>query len=277
MNMKRFLRNKVSCVGLVFVTIVICMGLFSPWLAPHDPLKHNMANRFADPSWQHVGGTDRYGRDVFSRTIWGARVSLLVGFSAVILGVGAGTILGMIAGFKKGRIGSGIMWLTDVFLSFPSLVLAIIVVVAFGANTRTVVFSIGLAFVPRCIRLSRASTLAVSEQMYVEASKAVGQSDLKIIWKHILPNISGEVIVMSTLWIATAIRLEASLSFLGLGTQPPTPSWGMMVRAGTEHFIQSPLLCLVPGMGIFMATMGFNMIGDALRDNLDPKLRGQLG
>jgi len=156
------------------------------------------------------------------------------------------------------------------------MILAIIVVVAFGANTQNLVLAIGLAFMPRYIRLSRACTLSVSEQTYVEASKAIGQSDFRIIRKHIFPNILGEIVVMSTLWIATAIRLEASLSFLGLGTQPPTPSWGMMVREGTAHFIQAPWLCIVPGMGIFLATMGFNMIGDGMRDILDPKLRGRL-
>lgn len=275
--MKRFLKNKVSCVGFLFVIIVMSMAVFSPWISPYDPLKHNIANRFANPSWQHLGGTDRYGRDILSRTIWGSRASLSVGFFAVLLGAGVGTGAGIIAGSKKGWVGGVVMWLTDIFLSFPSMVLAIIVVVAFGASTRNVIFAIGLAFIPRYIRLARASTLSVTEQVYVEASKAIGQSDLRIIWKHILPNILGEIIIMSTLWIATAIRLEASLSFLGLGTQPPTPSWGMMVREGTGFFIRAPWLCMIPGMGIFLATMGFNMIGDALRDTLDPKMRGQLG
>jgi len=275
-EIKRFLRNKVSFIGLFLVIIVILLGIFSPWIAPYDPLEHQVINRFADPSWQHWGGTDRYGRDILSRTIWGSRVSLSVGFLATIFGAIGGTVLGLIAGYNKGWISNVIMWLTDVFMSFPTMVLAIIVVVAFGAGTGNVILAIGLAFTPRYIRLARASTLAVAEQVYVEASRATGRSNWGIVSKHIFPNVAGEIIVMSTLWIATAIRLEASLSFLGLGTQPPTPSWGMMIKEGMFHFIQAPWLSLVPGAGIFCATMGFNMLGDGMRDALDPKLRGRL-
>lgn len=276
MEIKRFLRNRVSFVGFLLVMLVIFMGISAPWISPYDPLKHNVVQRFADPSWQHLGGTDRYGRDIFSRTIWGARASLSVGFLATILGAIGGTVLGLIAGYGRGRVSSFIMWLTDVFMSFPTMVLAIIVVVAFGAGTRNVILAIGLAFTPRFIRLARGSTLSVAEQVYVEASKGVGRSSWGIVLKHILPNVAGEIIVMSTLWIATAIRLEASLSFLGLGTQPPTPSWGMMIKEGMLHFIEAPWLSLIPGAGIFCATMGFNMLGDGMRDALDPKLRGRL-
>jgi peptide/nickel transport system permease protein len=275
-EIRRFLKNRVSLVGFVLVIMVIFAGICAPWISPYDPLKHNVVNRFADPSWQHVGGTDRYGRDIFSRTIWGSRVSLSVGFLATILGAIGGTMLGLIAGYSKGRASNLIMWLTDVFMSFPTMVLAIIVVVAFGAGTRNVILAIGLAFTPRFIRLARGSTLSVAEHVYVEASKATGRSDWGIVLKHVLPNVAGEIVIMSTLWIATAIRLEASLSFLGLGTQPPTPSWGMMIKEGMFHFIQAPWLSLVPGAGIFCATMGFNMLGDGMRDALDPKLRGRL-
>lgn len=276
MEIKRFLRNKISFVGFLLVILVIFLAVFAPWISPYDPLKHNVVNRFADPSWHHFGGTDRYGRDIFSRTIWGSRVSLAVGFLATILGATGGTFLGLIAGYSKGKVSNVIMWLTDVFMSFPTMVLAIIVVVAFGAGTGNVILAVGLAFTPRYIRLARGSTLSVAEQVYVEASKATGRSDWGIVLKHVLPNIVGEIIIMSTLWIATAIRLEASLSFLGLGTQPPTPSWGMMIKEGMFHFIQAPWLSLVPGAGIFCATMGFNMLGDGMRDALDPKLRGRL-
>lgn len=276
MRIRTLLKNKVSFTGLVLVVLVILIGIFSSWISPYDPLKHDVVNRFADPSWHHLGGTDRFGRDIFSRTIWGARVSLSVGFLATILGATGGTVLGLIAGYSKGRVSRVIMWLTDVFMSFPTMVLAIIVVVAFGPGTGNVILAIGLAFTPRFIRLARGSTLSIAEQVYVEASKAVGRSSWGIVLKHILPNVAGEIIVMSTLWIATAIRLEASLSFLGLGTQPPTPSWGMMIKEGMFHFIQAPWLSLVPGAGIFCATMGFNMLGDGMRDALDPKLRGRL-
>ena len=276
MAIKRLLKNKVSVVGLLLVILVISIGILSPWISPHDPLKHNIINRFSGPSWQNIGGTDRFGRDIFSRTIWGARVSLTIGFLSIIFAGVLGTALGIVAGYSKGFISKAIIWLTDVFMSFPTMVLAIIVVVAFGAGTRNVILAIGFAFMARYVRLARAATLSVSEQVYLEASRAIGQTNCRIILKHILPNIAGDIIVMSTLWIATAIRLEASLSFLGLGTQPPTASWGMMIKEGMTYLIQAPWLSLVPGAGIFCATMGFNMLGDGMRDALDPKLRGRL-
>jgi peptide/nickel transport system permease protein len=275
-EIRRLLKNKVSLVGFILVVIVLLVGIFSPWISPHNPYKQNIVKRFQNPSLHYLGGTDRYGRDIFSRTLWGSRVSLSIGFSATLLGALLGTILGLIAGYFKGRVSRAIMWLTDVFMSFPTMVLAIIVVVAFSPGTQNVILAIGLAFTPRFIRLARASTLSVSEQVYIEASKATGQSNIGIISKHILPNIAGDIIIMSTLWIATAIRLEASLSFLGLGTQPPTPTWGNMIREGMLYFMSAPWLSLVPGAGIFFATIGFNMLGDGIRDALDPKLRGRL-
>jgi len=273
---QRFLKNKVSCIGLILVILVILVGILSPLISPHDPYKQRIIKRFSKPSLQFPGGTDRYGRDIFSRTLWGARVSLSVGFTATFLGAVLGTFMGLVAGYSKGRISNAIMWLTDVFMSFPTMVLAIIVVVAFGPGIRNVILAIALAFTPRFIRLARASTLSVSEQVFIEASRASGQSDMGIVAKHVLPNIAGEIIIMSTLWIATAIRLEASLSFLGLGTQPPIPSWGNMIREGMLYFMRAPWLSLVPGTGIFFTVIGFNMLGDGMRDALDPKLRGRL-
>ena len=256
--------------------VALLLAIFSPYISTHDPMKQNIIKRFAKPSWEYFGGTDGYGRDIFSRTIYGSRISLSVGFAATFLGAMLGTILGLIAGYNKGWVGIGIVWLTDVFMSFPTMVLAIIVVVAFGPGTQNVILAIGLAFTPRFIRLARASTLSVSEQVFIEASRATGQPSFGIIRKHIFPNIAGDIIVMSTLWIATAIRLEASLSFLGLGTQPPTPSWGNMIREGMLYFMHAPWLSLIPGAGIFFAVIGFNMLGDGIRDVLDPKLRGRL-
>ena len=276
MEIRRLLKNKVSLLGFILVALAILTAVLAPWVSPHDPLKQNIIKRFSQPSGQFLGGTDRYGRDIFSRTLWGARVSLAVGFSATLLGALLGTFLGLLAGYTRGRLSQAIMWLTDVFMSFPTMVLAIIVVVAFGPGAQNVVLAIGIAFTPRFIRLARASTLSVAEQVYIESSRATGQSDIGIIAKHILPNIAGDIIVMSTLWIATAIRLEASLSFLGLGTQPPTASWGNMIREGMLYFMRAPWLSLIPGAGIFFAVIGFNMLGDGMRDSLDPKLRGRL-
>ncbi|KPK92655.1 MAG: hypothetical protein AMJ94_04605 [Deltaproteobacteria bacterium SM23_61] len=276
MEIQRFVKNKVSLFGFLLVILALSTAFFAPLIAPYDPLKQNIVKRFAEPSREYLGGTDRFGRDIFSRTVYGSRISLAVGFSATLLGALLGTTLGLIAGYNKGRLSRAIVWLTDVFMSFPTMVLAIIVVVAFGPGTQNVILAIGLAFTPRFIRLARASTLSVSEQVFIEASRATGQPSFGIIRKHILPNIAGDIIVMSTLWIATAIRLEASLSFLGLGTQPPTPSWGNMIREGMLYFMRAPWLSLVPGAGIFLAVIGFNMMGDGMRDVLDPKLRGRL-
>ena len=276
MELKRFLKNKVSFFGFILVIFTLLLAILSPYISTHDPMTQNIIKRFTKPSWEYLGGTDRFGRDIFSRTVYGSRISLTVGFAATFLGAMLGTILGLIAGYGKGMVSKGIVWLTDVFMSFPTMVLAIIVVVAFGPGTQNVIIAIGLAFTPRFIRLARASTLSISEQVFIEASRATGQSSLGIIRRHILPNIAGDIIVMSTLWIATAIRLEASLSFLGLGTQPPTPSWGNMIREGMLYFMRAPWLSLIPGAGIFCAVIGFNMLGDGIRDVLDPKLRGRL-
>lgn len=273
MKIKLLSKNKVSFIGFLFAITVICLAIFSPLISPYDPIEHNMGNRFASPSLQHIAGTDRFGRDVLSRMIWGSRTSLSIGFLATLLGSTSGTFLGLIAGYSRGTVGSGIMWLADVMLSFPTMVVAVIVVVALGFGTANVIIAIGVAFMPRYIRLARACTLSVAAKEYIEGSKAIGLSDWRIILKHVLPNVAGELIIMSTLWIATAIRLEASLSFLGLGAQPPTPSWGMMVKEGTVFFLHAPWLSLVPGGGIFLATMGFNMLGDGLRDALDPKIQ----
>ena len=205
--LKNLFRNKVNIIGYVFIIMVLSMALFSPWIAPYDPIKHDIINRYAEPSWEHFAGTDEYGRDVFSRTIYGARISLAIGLSATALAAIIGTFLGLVAGYTKGFTSKTIMWFTDVFMSFPTMVLAIIFVVAFGSGTENVILALGIAFIPRYIRLARASTLSVGEQVFVEASRANGQSGTKIILKQILPNIVGDIIVMSTLWIATAIRL----------------------------------------------------------------------
>lgn len=276
MEIRRLLKNKVSLVGFILVGIVVFTCIFAPWISPKDPMEQSIVNRFSEPSAEYIAGADRFGRDIFSRTLYGSRLSLPIGLAATAFGAAVGTVLGLIAGFKKGKISDLIMWLTDIFMSFPTMVLAIIVVVAFGAGARNSVLAIGLAFVPRFIRLARASTLSVSELSYIEASRAAGQSNTKILYKHVFPNIVSDIIIMSTLWIATAIRLEASLSFLGLGAQPPTPSWGNMIREGLVFFSNAPWLSLVPGLGIFITVIGFNMLGDGLRDVLDPKLRGRL-
>jgi len=269
---KRLVRDRSSIVGLALILAVSGMAILAPVVSPYDPLKQSIIERLEAPSASHWFGTDRYGRDVLSRTLWGARASLALGICATLFGAVVGGIVGLISGYLGGWFDEIVMFGTDILMSFPAMLLAIIVVVSIGAGFVQLIVAVGMSFVPRFTRLTRASAMEVRTRAYVEASKAIGQSELKILLKHILPNIVGEVVVMSSLWIATAIRFEANLSFLGLGIQPPTPSWGSMIRDGLNFFLGSSWLTIIPGIAILLATMGFNIVGDAFRDALDPKV-----
>ena len=214
-----------------------------------------------------------YGRDILSRLIFGTRIAILVGITPVLIAGIFGGLLGIIAGYSRGLVESVIMRVADLLLSFPSLLLGILVVVSIGSGISKIIIAISIALFPRFIRLSRSSTLAIKERDSIEASRAIGCSGFRIMIFHILPSLVSEIIVMGTLWIATAIRIEASLSFLGLGTQPPTPSWGRMLRDGVESMLYTPWQVIFAGLFIMLAILGFNLIGDGLRDSLDPKLQ----
>lgn len=272
--LRRISKDKTVIIGALLMMTVVLLAILAPLIAPYDPYIQNVARRYQPPGDKnYLLGTDALGRDLLSRLIWGSRISLMIGLGSVLVGCSVGGFIGLLAGYLKGRIDAGVGWLTDVMMSFPTEVLAILVCVTFGASSTTAMIAIGTVFVPRYIRLVRASTLSISENTYIEASRAQGQSSFKIMVKHILPNLLGETIVMTSLWIATAIRIEATLGFLGLGAQPPEPSWGVISRDGLDSLFYAPWLSLAPGLAIFFTSMGFNLVGDSFRDALDPKLQ----
>jgi peptide/nickel transport system permease protein len=268
-----FNQNKTSWVGLVLLLIMVAVALLAPVLAPYNPVEQHILERLQSPSSKYLLGTDQYGRDILSRVIWGARISLVIGFSSIFLGLVIGGAIGLIAGYKGGATDNIIMRIMDVFMSFPTLIMGLLVVAVLGASLVNLIVAIALTVVPRFARIARAPTVAVKQRDFVEASRAMGFSDLRIMVVHILPNIMGEIMVMASLWIATAVRIEASLSFIGLGVKPPTATWGGMIREGFGFILDAPWLSIYPGAVILITVFAFNMLGDGLRDAIDPKLR----
>ena len=271
---RTFKNNKTSAVGLFLSVAIVLVALLAPWISPYDPIAQDMNIQHAPPGWDHPFGTDSYGRDQFSRILWGARVSLVVGTLSVLFAMAAGIPLGMIGGYTGGRIDNLVNRFIDMFMSFPIVILGLLVLAIMGPGLIKIVIAIALAITPRIARLARGSTLALKGKEFIEAARAIGQNDLKIMFIHILPNILGDLLVMGTLWVATAIIVEASLSFIGLGVRPPTPSWGAMIREGLDQLTNAPWLSLFPGLAIFLSVFSFNLIADGLRDISDPKLRG---
>lgn len=270
---RTFLNNKTAPVGFCISVMVIAVCLSAPLLPIQDPIDHSMVNRFRSPSSQYLLGTDNLGRDVLSRMIWGGRLSLLVGVLSVSFAMVLGTMIGLIAGYKGGMIDSIIMRVIDVMMCFPILILGILLVAALGQGLSSLIVAIGIAVTPRFARLCRGSVVSVRENDFVEAARSMGMSDMRIMFRHILPNIMGSIIVMGSLWVGAVIITEASLSFIGLGVPPPAPSWGRMVREGMEFLSHAPWVGLYSGLAIFLTVIGFNLLGDGLRDILDPKLR----
>jgi len=271
---KTFKSNKTSVVGLFMAFAVVVIALLSPWISPYDPIAQDMNIQHDPPSWAHPFGTDSYGSDQLSRILWGSRVSLVVGILSVLFAMAVGIPLGMVGGYKGGRVDSLVLRFIDIFMSFPIVILGLLILAIMGPGLIKIVIAIGVALIPRIARLARGSTLSVKGKEYIEAARAVGQGDGKIMFIHVLPNIFGEILVMGTLWVATAIIVEASLSFIGLGVRPPTPSWGAMIRDGLDQLTNAPWLSIFPGLAIFTSVFAFNLIADGLRDISDPKLRG---
>ncbi|MBM4305928.1 MAG: ABC transporter permease [Deltaproteobacteria bacterium] len=269
-----FLKNKTALIGGIIALIVVSVALFAPWLSPLDPLEQDSSLRLTWSSSKHWLGTDDFGRDVLSRIIWGSRVSLIIGSMSVLFGMIFGTTLGMIAGYYRGKIESLIMRTVDVSLCFPDLILAVAVTAALGANLLNLIITIGIVMTPRFARLSYGIVLTLKESEYVVAAQAIGASVPRILLRHIFPNIFGELLVAGTLWVGEAIRLEANLAFIGLGVQPPTPTWGNMTREGVDVLINAPWISILAGLSILIAILSFNMLGDGIRDITDPKLRG---
>jgi len=270
---RTFRRNKSAVVGLGMIAIVVLVAILAPLIAPYDPIDQSTINRLEEPSLSHLLGRDDFGRDVLSRIIYGARIALIVGVSSVALGGVLGTAMGIVAGYFGGRIGSVIMRVVDILLSFPDLITGLLVMAVLGAGTFKLIIAIGLTITPRFARIAYGPTLSVKEKEFVEAARALGQRTQVILSRHILPNVAGELLVLASLWTAQAIRLEASLSFIGLGVPPPTPTWGQMISEGSRYLTDFPLLSLAPGLALLFTVFAFNLVGDGLRDVLDPRSR----
>lgn len=270
-----FVRNRTAVIGAVVFFMMVLVAILAPQISPYDPLDQNVTLPLSRPGKMHLLGTDDFGRDILSRIIWGARISLIVGISSVLLGMLLGTAIGMIAGYFGGKIEVTIMRTVDVLMCFPDLILGLGIMAVLGSSLLNLIISIGIVLIPRFARLAYAPTLVVKNRDYIDAARSIGANTFRIIARHILPNIWGEILVAGTLWVGEAIRLEANLSFIGLGVPPPTPTWGNMVRQGMPYLARAPWFPIFPGLFILIAILSLNMIGDGIRDITDPKLRGE--
>lgn len=272
---RRMRRNKLAMIGLVIVAILIFVAIFADQIADYNSvvIKQNIAIRLQGPSAEHWCGTDEFGRDIFARLVHGARISLLVGVVAVCIALLTGGTLGAIAGYFGGVIDNVIMRVMDIFLSIPILLLAIMIVSALGSSMINLMIAIGLASMPTFARIVRASVLSVKDQEFVEAARAIGAKNAHIIIHHIMPNCLSPIIVQATLRVATAILSTASLSFISLGIQPPAPEWGAMLASGRSYIRDAPHIVIIPGLLIMITILALNLLGDGLRDALDPKLK----
>lgn len=271
----RLFLHPQGLIGGTFVLAVVISAVFAFTIAPYDPNIINVPMRLQPPSGEHLFGTDHLGRDVFSRVIFGSRASVLAGFVATSIAVVFGTLFGVLAGYMEGWVDSVIMRVTDALLAFPSLVLMIAFAAVFGAGLGWAMVAIGISSIPRFVRLVRGQVLSVRAREYVEASRGLGANHIRITSRHILPNILAPIIVWSSLTVGGAILAESALSFLGLGTQPPTASWGSMVNQGNQYLRMAPWIAIFPGAAIFLTVIGANLLGDAIRDLGDPRMRGR--
>jgi peptide/nickel transport system permease protein len=270
---RRLLRRRGAALGGAAVLFFVLVALFAPLIAPYDPLATSWSSVRKPPSWLHLFGTDEIGRDVLSRVIYGARASLLAGIVSVGISLAVGVPIGLIAGYVGGIADGVLMRITDALLACPFLILAIALAAFLGPNLVNAMVAIGISAMPAFIRLTRAQTMATKVEDYVDAAKAVGNPHWRIVLRHILPNIAAVIMVQATLAIAAAIIAEASLSFLGLGQQPPDPSWGSMLNTAKNFLEQAPWMAWWPGLAIFVVVLSFNLLGDGLRDALDPRQR----
>ena len=269
--LRRLRRRPMAVFGLVVASLFVLMALFAPLIAPYDPAATNFSAVLQGPSAAHIMGTDDLGRDVFSRVVYGARASLEAGVLATLLALVVAVPLGLMAGYYRGWWDPVISRVSDVMLAFPFLIVAVGMAAIFGPSLRNVVVALGVAAIPWVVRVTRGEALALREQEFVRAAVANGAGDRTILGRHLLPNMAGTLLVQATVWIPQAIIGEAVLSFLGLGVQPPTPSWGSMLSAAQPFISLDAWLAVWPGLAIFLATLSFNLLGDGLRDVLDPR------
>ena len=270
-----FIRHQpLGTIGLLLVVIVAVAGLGANWVAPYDPTSNDFAAMIQAPSWAHWLGTDQFGRDILSRIIFGARTALIVGLSASIIGGFSGLVLGVASAYFGGRIDLAIQRVLDIVIAFPLIIMALVMVAIFGTGVRNVIIALTIPLIPRCARVVRSNALAIREVPYVDAARACGFGHMRIILRHMVPNVVAPFLIMLTAFVGQAILAEASLSYLGLGVQEPVPDWGLMLQGGAEEYaVTAPWIAIFPGLAIMLSVYGINIFGDALRDVLDPKLR----
>ena len=266
----------LGAAGALVVVVMIFLAVFANFLSPYDPESNDFEHMLTPPGLQFWLGTDQFGRDILTRIIFGARTALFVGFSCAIIGATVGLVFGVTSAYFGGRFDLIFQRIMDIFMAFPLIIMALAVVSIFGTGTQNVIIAITIPFIPRCARVVRSSALAIREIPYVDAARALGFTHARIILRHMAPNVMAPYLIMLTAFVGQAILLEASLSYLGLGVQEPTPAWGLMLQGGAEEYAESaPWVAVYPGIAISLAVFGFNLFGDALRDALDPKLRSQ--
>ncbi|HUF89791.1 MAG TPA: ABC transporter permease [Gemmatimonadota bacterium] len=271
---KALRRRRLAMGGGAVIALLVAVGIGGPWIAPYDPLAQDLSKSLEGPSWEHWFGTDSFGRDILSRVLYGARISLLVGVASQGIAFSLGVALGVVSGYYGGKIDGVIMRLADVTLAFPTLLLLIAITAAFQPGLTVLFVAIGIVGWAGLARLVRSQTLVVRELDFIQAARALGMSDLRLLARHVLPNTLAPAIIAVTLGMAGAILLEAALSFIGLGAQPPTPSWGAMISDGRDFLRTAPWISIFPGLAIGFVVLGFNLFGDGLRDAMDPRLRG---
>lgn len=272
--LRQLLRRPLALLGLAVLTAVVAMAVFAPLIAPHDPYEQDISQAFAGPSWSHPMGRDHLGRDIFSRVIFGSRTSLQVAMGAVGFAVAVGVILGMLGGYFGGAVDAVIMRVADAVLAFPGLLLTIAIAALLGTGLQPLIIAVGVTGVPNYARLLRGNVLATKNRDYVEAARALGAGHLRLMLWHIWPNSLQPIIVQATLGAGFATLIAAGASFLGVGAQPPTPDWGLMISTSHQYVFSHPWLSVPPGIAIMLTVLGFNLLGDGLRDALDPRLRG---
>src|SRR6266545_1398468 len=268
---RRFLTHGLAVLGLAVIAALVLLAVFAGYLSPHDPLRQDLPHALAGPSIEYPLGTDQFGRCVLSRILFGARLSLLVGVFATAIGAITGTVLGLVGGYFA-RLDAPIMRAMDVLLAFPGILLAIAIMAALGPSLVNVMIAVGIRSIPSFARVTRSMVLSLKELEFVQGAQALGARSARVLFRHVLPNSLSGLLVFASMQVATAILLAAILSFLGLGVQPPTPEWGKMVSDGRSYLMEAPHVSLFPGLAIFVAVMGFNCLGDGLRDALDPRV-----
>ncbi|MBC5815350.1 MAG: ABC transporter permease [Candidatus Eremiobacteraeota bacterium] len=266
----RLRRTPGAIIGLVIVAIILLGAILAPLIAPADPLAQDLLHQSAHPSWQHLMGTDRSGRDIFSRILYGSQVSIRIGFEAVGLAITFGTLIGVLAGYAGGKLDAILMSAMDLMLAFPSIILAIGIATILGPSINNLMIAVGIVYIPQYARLARSSVLSVKNLEYIDAARALGAHLPRILLRHVLPNILAPLLVQATLGIATATLEAAGLSYLGLGARPPFPEWGAMLNDARDYWLSAPWALIFPGAAITTMVLGFNLLGDGLRDALDP-------